>query len=49
MELNSGFSPSAKQQQNPSSRPPVCVYQDLSTCQDWTVKNVIVHLPIMLK
>ena len=28
---------------------PPCVYQDLSTCQDWTVKNAIVHLPIMLK
>ena len=25
------------------------MYQDLSTCQDWTVKNAIDHLPIMLK
>ena len=25
MELNSGLSPSAKQRQNPSSGPPVCV------------------------
>ena len=25
----------------------MCVYQDQSTCQDWTVKNATVHLPIM--
>ena len=36
---------------NSSSGPPV-VYQDLRrlrTCQDWTVKNAIVHLLMMLK
>ena len=38
MELNSGLSPSAKQRQNPSTGPPVCVSG-----------FEYIHLPIMLK
>ena len=41
-------SPSAKQRWNLCSGPPA-VYQDLSTCHDWPVKNVIVDLPIKIK
>ena len=48
MELNFWLSPSARQCQNPCSRPQP-VYWDLSTNHDWPVKNAIANLPIGLK
>ena len=46
--MNFWLSPPVKQRQNPCSRPPP-VYQDLSTCHDWPVEEVIVKLPLRLK
>ena len=37
-----------KQHPNPCSGPTL-VYQDLSKCHDWPVKNTIVHLPVKIK
>ena len=47
-ELNFLLSSSAKQRQNTCSGSPP-VYQDLSTHHQWSVKKVIVDLPITLK
>ena len=46
--LNFWLSPSAKQHQNPCSRP-LPVYWDLSACHDWSVTKALVDLPIRLK
>ena len=42
------LSASAKQRQNPCSGSPP-VYQGLSTCHYWPVKNAIVDLPVRMK
>ena len=44
----SAVSPSEKQPRNPCYGPPP-VYQDLSTCHDWSFRKAIVNFPIKKK
>ena len=47
-KLNSGFSPSVKQRQNPCPGPKL-EYQDLSTCHNEFVKKAIADFPTKMK